>query len=446
MEIFLSFLGYVLLGSVWTNRQVSEVYSFVGIGLISLVMIVYIFRHFHGKIQIALLVGLVLRLALLALDYFTNVPILHSGSDTEKFYETAVDNLGVGEDFYLTSYGYLLTKLFELIGPQRLFAQFINVLLGMGTLFYFLKILRLLKVSYKKTLIALWILVLMPQMIIFSGILLRESLIIFLATVSFYYLVEWYLGRNRGALFALVTACGAAVLHSGMLGWVFGIAFIILFYNRQYNRISFSVLRVSLSSAFLIGFVVLLLSQKVFTAYLDPVLNTEGEGISSAAVQYLANSSTGHFAQSSYLTSLNYASVWEVVLFSPLKVLYFLSAPMPWDWRSLVDAIAFALDSTFYLFCLWGIYFKKRKGRKRSKQGTQNFVQIAMVGFWIAVVLYSFGTSTAGTAIRHRANFFPILLVISFVCSISRTKQVVSNQARHLEIDRHESTYCTKHK
>ena len=194
MKTLVLCLVYVLLGALFDfNSEVSEFYSALGIVLISLTLLFELRVKFKNEFKV-FVVALVVRLLMLYLDYsVSGVSVPHSGMDSETFYRIAFSNIGKPENlrYYLTNYTVLLTFLFDLMGPQRLFAQFINVLLGMVTLVYLYKSLMLCGIGGRAKRVALWTTALMPQMVIFSAILLRESLIIALTMSSFYFFLKY---------------------------------------------------------------------------------------------------------------------------------------------------------------------------------------------------------------------------------------------------------------
>src|SRR5690606_2035408 len=44
---------------------------------------------------------------------------------------------------------------------------------------------------------------------------------------------------------------------------------------------------------------------------------------------------------SAYLTSLEVTSLGSLLLYAPVRAVYFIASPMPWDWRGVGDILAF---------------------------------------------------------------------------------------------------------
>ena len=83
--------------------------------------------------------------------------ILHSGSDTERFYIWGLEiskNLSIMNEISYTKYTNFLGILYWIIGDQRLFSQFINLILGMWSIFVLYKILDLFNLKDSKKALA----------------------------------------------------------------------------------------------------------------------------------------------------------------------------------------------------------------------------------------------------------------------------------------------------
>lgn len=407
MYIVLALLFYILFGTIVNDSVVvSELYSVGGIIFVSIFVLFQIHLS-AAKYKSLFILAYVLRLLILIIDYNQIFLLPNSGGDSERFYLVAYHNiLSTAEDVYLTKYSVFLTFLFELIGPQRLFAQYLNVLFGMGTLFVSLQCLSLYKFSNKKTRMSLWVIAIFPQLLIFSGILLREALIIFLTIYSFYHFLRWY---KWGKIINFVYSCFllllAAALHSGMVGMLIGYFYVYSFYDRNKNKFSYSVKSCCLVFALFLCVMPFIISSGFFTEYfgfLTGSSDAESEELMLQRINYKEDT-----AGSAYLTDLEIDSFSSLILYSPIKLLYFLFSPMPWNFRGGVDLFSFCLDSFFYLWLLYKMY-KPMVDNKRNRL-------VFLLGFWISVIFYSWGTIAAGTAIRHRAKFFPVL-VISYVC------------------------------
>ena len=81
---------------------------------------------------------------------------------------------------------------------------------------------------------------------------------------------------------------------------------------------------------------------------------------------------------------------------TPFRMFYFLFAPVPWNWRSATDAIAFVFSALFYgyVFIKALVYAVK----SRSFSIGSAFFLIAL----LTLMMFGWGVSNSGTALRHR--------------------------------------------
>ena len=119
---------------------------------------------------------------------------------------------------------------------------------------------------------------------------------------------------------------------------------------------------------------------------------------------------------SSYLTNLKITNYFDMLLFAPIKVLYFWISPVPWEFRGVIDIISFLFDSIAYIYFISFIY----KNRKIKINKVDKVICIIIIlGFLFSSTMFAFGTFNSGTALRHR-NKLLILCVI--VYSILKNK------------------------
>src|SRR5699024_1198694 len=115
----------------------------------------------------------------------------NSGSDSELFYKSALVIANVSNSisgtYNFSIYPKITGKIINLIGPQRLFIQYLNVLLRISTILVLYLILRNLKISTKIRRVIILIITFMPNSIIMSSIFLREAFPTFFVALSLLY-------------------------------------------------------------------------------------------------------------------------------------------------------------------------------------------------------------------------------------------------------------------
>lgn len=358
-----------------------------------------------SRFSTVLSLSLLIRIALVYWDlFFRDVyELINSGADTEMFYAFSV---AVSEDLNLLSedirggtYSKSVGVLFYLIGPSRFFAQYTNSLLGLTTVLVVYATLRRFDVSQKNLLRIMIVGSLLPNSLILSAIFLRESLVAVALAMSLYYFTRWFQAGSLvhvGLSISFVLA--ASAFHSGVIGIALGYAAAFLLYDRARSQIRLGVK--NLPALVVLAGLLLLTA----TRYPDIFLG-KFEEIDST--ETLFESTNRRAGGSAYLEGLEVDSYGDLIVLGPLRSIYFLGSPLPWDFRGVKDLATFLVDSAFYLGVVsYGIVRASRGIARRVY--TSSILASALV----FTVVYGAGVGNAGTAIRHRYKILAFLLVL----------------------------------
>lgn len=355
--------------------------------------------------------GVVLRIVLLICDLYHLFPIPNLGADSEVFHSIAYNNVVNGGDGKLTNYTDFLTLVYGLTGHSRMIGQLINVLFGLGVIIYGQKCLLLFDVDRKYLHIGTLILCLSPNLIIFSGGLLREAWCEFFITASIYQFLKWFkYGNITNFILSCMMVMAASYMHSGSIGVIVGYMIVYVLYNRNKNRFKFTF-RSIFASLLVLAFGVFYLQN--METFGDKMQGMDGENTDDVLISHYNNALGGG---SDYLTNLPVNSMGGALLFSPLKMAYFTFSPMPWDWRGFPDLLAFFIDSIIYLMLCWGII----------KSANNEFIKIRtglIISLLSVVFIFGIGVTNAGTAMRHRAKLLP-LFVVAYCISKTDTRKI----------------------
>ncbi|MFP3357264.1 hypothetical protein R0K17_07830 [Planococcus sp. SIMBA_143] len=366
---------------------------FTGIVAISL----YLYRNLKNEWLFVIFAGFAVRVVILFIDlYVPSIGIFSSGTDTEYFHEVSVmvANGQYPLDQTSTVYVPFLSGLYYMIGEQRVYSQFLNIACWVFSAVFLFKSLNYLQIEKKLSFIALLIFTLMPNSIFMSSILLREALIIFFTTVSLYYFLRW-IGERSFLQFgwAVVLSILAMMFHTGMIGLllVYIASFVWLERGKMGRKISTPLIYL-----LFVGGIAFLVFQNS-DVFLSKFVTEEG-----GTVDYEIFAEGG----SVYLASFSGLSGIAALLVAPLKMFYFLFSPLPLDWRGVGDIVSFLFDSTVYLFLIGATLY----GLFRSEMPVRTKIFILLV-IGMTVFIYSYGTQSAGTAMRHRNKIIPLLLL-----------------------------------
>ena len=364
-----------------------------------------------------IVIGFLLRVATMFWDMFARgiAMVPHAGMDDYGYMMGAVD---VGKDLSLLGaslYGGLYPKTMGLLvyftGAGELFVHYLNVLFGISTVLLIYRSLQKLNISEKAMHWTVIIAALFPQNIFFSGTTLREAWITFLVACSMYQFIKWCQNGNLfNAIASTFLICWSAAYHSGVIFILFGYLFGYLFYKREDKKLNFSKQTVAMFMLFL------LLGIVTYYKFGDVILGNKFGNVEDLELETIYGRTEFSAGDSGYLQGLEVNSFSTFMLYAPIKILYFIASPMPYNWRGLTDMIAFGLDAVFYIWTLW--YFAKHYRLITSKYGMMTALMISIV-----LVLFVFGVSTgnSGTAIRHRHKIFPLLALVC--AAIIETRQ-----------------------
>lgn len=427
--LFCSLLTSFLFKSFINNELLSNIL----VTFDSLLIILFIFPGTKKDIvKFLFFLFFLLRIFLLYVDYYGKelVNVFHSGGDSERFYLWGIDiskNLSIMNEISYTRYTDFLGILYWFIGDQRLFSQFINVILGMWSIFVLYKILDLFNINDSKKLFFLALYGFYPQNIILSSILLREALIQFFFIYSIFFFSKWLMTKNRINIFlTLFFVVLSSMFHSGMLTSLLFYGYIFLFLDVIKNRFKYSLDRLiifficcGLSFAFI-------LRDPSFLNEKFSMLQIDDNEL-SLVEKYKSNSGIEE-GGSNYLKNYEINSVVDLITLVPLKFIYFIFSPMPYDVRGLGDITAILIDCSFYYF----LFFKIIKGGKSINNNFYRiFPKLFFILFLIVSLGFALGTENSGTAMRHRAKIFPaLLLVVIIIESIKENKNSIWNDKK----------------
>ncbi|MHC0552858.1 hypothetical protein [Salinicoccus sp. CNSTN-B1] len=191
---------YLVLGHLFQNHFADT--HILTFSFIILTMLIFYFVLFmqYTKFIIPLFLGFLVRVGMLLVDLADGGPeIPHSGDDTENFYKMGVlisEKMDLlGESVYGGTYSKLIGVILNIYGDDRLFLQYLNVLFAMTAILVAIQIFRMLDVPARTQFILVAVMAFFPHSLIFSSILLRESIISLMVVLSLYWFVRWFIKR-----------------------------------------------------------------------------------------------------------------------------------------------------------------------------------------------------------------------------------------------------------
>lgn len=323
-------------------------------------------------------------------------------ADAWHFWETS-SNLyhGIPNSFVLTKYPYLLRWFYEVFGSNRYVAEYVNILFWVLGSVILVKLGRHVGLSGKMKYILYGIWSVLPASILFGTDLLRESIMVFFDMWSFYMFLGWLKsGSKFRCAMAFLLVAPAAYLHTASIAlWV---AYIVIaaFWDGRKRKFRFMKRTMLLLSAGILGAGLILFSplNGIFGAYI-------GGDLSIYGITHRPYEIGG----SDYLQWMDCQNTLQFILYTLLRMFYFLFSPMPWEARGAVDLFSFALDGLLVLVLL-AYMIKQMKSREKIP-----YLVAAMVCILAFAGIFAWGVRNAGTAIRHRMLVWAVLIMGSCV-------------------------------
>ena len=363
--------------------------------VISAATLAWLWWKADRPVAVIMTLAYLVRLFVLYADIYHLVPNPFTGLDTEDFHTATLAFLA-GDGPIKTNYTYVLAVFYRVFGDcGRFAAQFFNVLLSFGVVVLLYATLRMFDVSHKSFLIALSVVAFMPATICLSGVLLREAWIQFFLMLSVLFFVRWYLkGFVWDEVFCLIAVFAAMLMHEGCI-----VALVVF-------MLGFGVCRTWKT----VGVRAYLATVAVAFAFIIPVLAMPGVFL----IKFSHAASSGNtldivpvVAGSTYLLWMQKLGVGVRLLLSPVRMFYLLFSPLPFNWRGLSDAVVFCTDSLVYIVLTIMMFRPPLLGKAMQ---LKRFLGYAVL---LLTFVFAFGTSNAGTAVRHRAKFLPVLVLVA---------------------------------
>ena len=337
---------------------------------------------------------------------------LFDGTADAKKYESYAWEISQYGFFNLLEYpgagGYFITwpiaLLYSIFGRSLILAQSLSLFFGLATVFLGWFIAKKLwgeKVAMKVG----WILSLYPPMVLYSCLVLREAYVYFFLLLAFLGVLNW--SRHGGMKYFALAIIGfiAATHYHGAI-FVGLIVFVLLAGIKSLKSTFDSLIRgnININSLILILFLILGSSYFVLGSVEIPKLGNIDQILDFSRIFHM----TSHTIRgdASYPEWFIIKEPVELIYKSPLRAIYFLISPLPWDIKKVYHLFGM-VDGLFYLFLLILIFLNRKN--IMSDPGLRN-ISIILFSLFI---LFGWGVGNFGTGLRHRVKFFVSILILA---------------------------------
>ena len=387
--------------------------SLIGITSIFLVTFITIIIGLRYRVILnIILVALTVRVFLILVGHYL-IDLPDSTADSVSFESEAWRIAQYGFDYLITDYNFAPSAKFiswvvaipySLIGRSALMAKSLSLLLGMGCVFLGWKVAKMIwdeKIAKKVA----WVIALFPSLVLYSVLVMRESYVSFFLLVAMYGVVKWVKTKSLKSLaISILGFVAATFFHGAMM--IGALTFIIIigsfafikFYKLLLeNRINFKILFILIIFLFSIFYYI---SGNLTVPYLGSFDNT------SDLDNLLTKANNSTRGDASFPNWLKIFSASEFIYKGPIRSLYFLFSPFPWDVRQPHHLIGL-LDSFLYIYLVFLIFCNRKV---IFEDPVLSILLIILVSY---VIVFSVGVGNFGTGIRHRSKFAIMFILLA---------------------------------
>ena len=299
---------------------------------------------------------------------------------------------------------WLIGVPYSLFGRSFLMAQSMSLLVGIGSVFLGWKLAN--KIWDDRTAIKVaWIIALFPSLILYSVLILREVYIVFFLLVAIYGVYTCSKNYSVKSFFiAIIGFAGATFFHGAMMiGAIIFIAYTGISYLKKIFK----------------SIITLRINKKIFTIALFCILGSGLYLTNKINVAYLGNfkdtinleklirrtnmSSKGTAAWPEWTRAETNIELFYKI---PIRAVYFLFSPFPWDPKELKHLIGI-FDSIIYMYLA---YLILSNIKIIWKDPGLRLILIILLSY---IIVFSVGVGNFGTSVRHRSKFAIIFILLA---------------------------------
>ena len=395
-------------GMSWYSNNI-EIISILIITVVSIVYIFDIVSTVNKKTEyFCMLGGYAFRVALMFWDRYCShiFKLPNTGFDANAYHEKAqmcMTDYSIMEN---DTYAQVLGFLYNRFGVARLIGQFFNILLAMTAIFLMIKIIEMMNLKGNAKVIAIQLAAFLPNFCIINSCLLRETVIVFIVTLSLYFFMLWWKkAKVINAFIAMGLSLLGSLFHMGALAPLFGYVICMALYDRKNDLFKFNKKTIAICVVFLFGFAIL------FSVAGDTIFHKVTKyGSAEAITEHVAEGTGGSGYDITFTTG---NATVDMIVNTPLRIFYFIFSPVPWNWRGLNDIIAFVFSALFFGMCYILSWFVLKGKNKNNKSEVILYLLLAIM----TAMMFAWGVSNAGTALRHREKFTIQYLILFALCA-----------------------------
>lgn len=372
---------------------------------------------------ILIMLGVSVRILVCLIDIYGNsiIAIPFSGDDSLNFYNTSVAYYYGDTSSVYTNYPYVLNAIYQIAGLNRFAAQYVNILCWCFCMLLMQKSCSLLKIENPLRILAVFLYSFLPFNICISSILMRDMIVTFSITLTYYCILKWMQdGKYRYLAAGIAVTVPAILLHNCALAMLMVMGIVVALYSPEKRKFCIEKKFIFILAAGLAAILVVVLVPKVRNVFLTQIPISNGgilDGI-NGRLEFFYTYTGG----STYLMN-EYVSSYTELFFGTFKrIAYFLFSPVPSLWRGFGDMLGFFASACVFAAGIVTMAISFWYDRKDSYR-----MVLFSVIFFVSGI-FAWGVSNGGTAMRHREKILAITILLA-IYSI----QLIKNARRGAE-------------
>lgn len=397
------------------------------------ILFLYIFLYLISpkEIKNVIIIAFVLRIVFVLLDiYVFPLPKSGPGSDAVMFEGIAFELSKNGLPWLLSHftsgsfmYSWIIAVIYVFVGRNTFIIQGLNSLLGALVVLNVYLISREIWTK-KESYFASFCTVFFPTLIYFSALAFREMFIVWSFTFGVYFTVLWLkVNKLQYFVIGILLFIFSLGFHTAMLYLPFvlivpvsvSIFQVLRTYNQKIKNflkhlLEFLIIGISLIFVYKTKWglekVDGIISSLSSPSYPNEIIKNPIARFLNTIIQYISQEQkVAARDRAAYLTNLQVKSFLDIFWQTPIRILYFLFSPFLWQLKNLYDLIGF-FDALIYIIMFVIIALEIKKISKNK---------LSLLVLFLAVcgtIVFALTTSNYGTALRHRAKFAPLFIVL----------------------------------
>ena len=306
------------------------------------------------------------------------------------------------ETYFLSKF---IAVLYALLGRSILMAQSISIFFGVASVFLGWLVAK--KIWDDHTAIKVgWSIALFPSLVSYSVLTMREVYLSFFLLLAVYGIIMWVRHRSINSIIIVISGfIGATFFHgSSIIGLFVFLFFITLdsfkkaFKLLSIRRINFQILIIIIFSLTIFG---LYFTNKISLPYIQNFSKSIDPSYLKSEVINLKVKGSAAYPEWTKIDS-DIEFIYKI----PIRSVYFLFSPFPWDVDKSSHLIGL-LDSFLYMILAYLIF------RNRKVIWKDPALRIVLIVLFSYFVMYGVGVGNFGSAIRHRSKFVIELILLA---------------------------------